>query len=90
MELHEVGCHLSGDGDYGLPVSEFMSWVPWGTDYSKGTLPPSIAFRGSEIAAKFGGVVPDTTLCHPTPMYEFILGSLIFLASLEETRIVQR
>ncbi len=76
--IARVGCHLSGDGDYGLPVSEFMSWVPWGTDYSNGTLPPSIAFRGTDIAAKFGGVVPDTTLMHPTPIYEFILGALIF------------
>lgn len=76
--IARIGCHLSGDGDYGLPVSEFMSWVPWGTDYSQGTLPPSVAFRGSDIAAKFGGVVPDNTLCHPTPMYELILGIGIF------------
>lgn len=76
--IARIGCHLSGDGDYGLPVSEFMSWVPWGTDYSNGTLPPSVAFRGSDIAAKFGGVVPDNTLCHPTPIYEFIIGALIF------------
>ncbi len=76
--IARVGCHLSGDGDYGLPVSEFMSWVPWGTDYSNGTLPPSIAFRGSDLAAKFGGVVPDSTLCHPTPMYEFVFGAVIF------------
>ena len=73
-----IGCHLSGDGDYGLPVSEFMSWVPWGTDYSKGTLPPSIAFRGTDIAQKFGGVVPDNTLCHPTPMYELVFAIVIF------------
>lgn len=76
--IARIGCHLSGDGDYGLPVSEFMSWVPWGTDYSNGTLPPSAAFRGSDIAAKFGGVVPDNTLCHPTPVYEFIIGALVF------------
>ena len=76
--IARVGCHLSGDGDYGLPVSQFMSWVPWGTDYSKGTLPPSIAFRGTDIAAKFGGVVPDNTLCHPTPMYELVFGIIIF------------
>jgi phosphatidylglycerol---prolipoprotein diacylglyceryl transferase len=76
--IARIGCHLSGDGDYGLPVSEFMSWVPWGTDYSNGTLPPSIAFRGSDIAQKFGGVVPDTTLCHPTPIYELIFGVAIF------------
>lgn len=76
--IARIGCHLSGDGDYGLPVSEFMSWVPWGTDYSNGTLPPSIAFRGSDIAQKFGGVVPDTTLCHPTPIYELIFCIAIF------------
>lgn len=76
--IARIGCHLSGDGDYGLPVSEFMSWVPWGTDYSKGTLPPSIAFRGTDIAQKFGGVVPDNTLCHPTPMYELIFAIVIF------------
>jgi phosphatidylglycerol:prolipoprotein diacylglycerol transferase len=76
--IARVGCHLSGDGDYGLPVSEFMSWVPWGTDYSNGTLPPSVAFRGTEIAQKFGGVLPDNTLCHPTPMYELVFAVIIF------------
>ncbi len=75
--IARIGCHLAGDGDYGVPVSEFASWVPWGTDYSNGTLPPSAAFRGTEIAQKFGGVVPDNTLCHPTPVYEFILAVII-------------
>ena len=83
--LARIGCHLSGDGDYGLPVSEFASWVPWGTNYSKGTVPPSAAFHGTEIAKKFGGVVPDNTLCHPTPVYEFIL-ALIILAILWKYR----
>ena len=76
--IARIGCHLAGDGDYGLPVSEFASWVPWGTNYSNGTVPPSAAFRGTEIARKFGGVVPDNVLCHPTPVYEFILGLIIF------------
>jgi phosphatidylglycerol:prolipoprotein diacylglycerol transferase len=76
--IARIGCHLSGDGDYGMPVSEFASWVPWGTNYSNGTLPPSAAFRGTEIAQKFGGTVPDNTLCHPTPVYEFIIGAIIF------------
>jgi phosphatidylglycerol---prolipoprotein diacylglyceryl transferase len=76
--IARVGCHLSGDGDYGLPVSEFMSWVPWGTNYSNGTLPPSVAFRGTELAQKFGGIVPDATLCHPTPMYELVFAIIIF------------
>lgn len=76
--IARIGCHLAGDGDYGLPVSEFASWVPWGTNYSNGTVPPSSAFRGTEIAHKFGGIVPDNTLCHPTPVYEFILAVIIF------------
>ncbi|RPI15956.1 MAG: prolipoprotein diacylglyceryl transferase [Ignavibacteriae bacterium] len=75
--IARIGCHLSGDGDYGMPVSEIASWVPWGTNYANGTLPPSVAFRGTDVAQKFGGVVPDTTLCHPTPVYEFILGLII-------------
>lgn len=75
--IARIGCHLAGDGDYGVPVSEIASWVPWGTNYSNGTLPPSVAFRGTEIAQKFGGVVPDNTLCHPTPIYEFILAVII-------------
>ena len=76
--IARIGCHLSGDGDYGLPVSEFASWVPWGTNYSNGTLPPSAAFRGTDLARKFGGVVPDNTLCHPTPIYELIIAIIIF------------
>lgn len=33
--IARIGCHLSGDGDYGIPISQFASWVPWGTDYWK-------------------------------------------------------
>jgi phosphatidylglycerol---prolipoprotein diacylglyceryl transferase len=77
--IARIGCHLSGDGDYGIPISEFASWVPWGVNYSKGILPPSVAFRGTSIAQKFGGVVPDNTLCHPTPVYELIMGIIIFM-----------
>jgi phosphatidylglycerol:prolipoprotein diacylglycerol transferase len=74
--IGRIGCHLAGDGDYGFPTT-----LPWGTDYSKGTYPPSFAFKGfSEITSKFpGGIVPDTTLCHPTPMYEFLLCGVLFL-----------
>jgi phosphatidylglycerol---prolipoprotein diacylglyceryl transferase len=70
-----IGCHLSGDGDYGMPTS-----LPWGVDYSRGIVPPSFAFRDFPgITAKFpGGIVPDNTLLHPTPIYEFIAGLAIF------------
>ncbi len=74
--IGRIGCHLSGDGDYGLPWDG-----PWATNYSKGVVPPSHAFADTEIAKNYpGGVVPDNTLCHPTPMYEALLSVLIFVA----------
>lgn len=73
--IGRIGCHLAGDGDYGIPTN-----LPWGVDYSKGTYPPSYAFRGTEIAKNYpGGIVPDNTPLHPTPIYEFLLGVIIFL-----------
>ena len=73
--IARLGCHFAGDGDYGFPTD-----LPWGTDYSGGTYPPSQAFRiFPEITSNYpGGVVPDTILCHPTPVYEFLLCLMIF------------
>ncbi|MEX0602913.1 MAG: prolipoprotein diacylglyceryl transferase, partial [Bacteroidota bacterium] len=69
-----LGCHFAGDGDYGFPTT-----LPWGTDYSGGTFPPSQAFRNVPgIAEQYpGGVVPETVLCHPTPVYEFLLCAIM-------------
>jgi phosphatidylglycerol:prolipoprotein diacylglycerol transferase len=72
-----IGCHLSGDGDYGLPTN-----LPWACVYSNGTYPPSLAFRSfPEIVRTYGvnGVVPDTIPVHPTPLYEFLSGVLLFI-----------
>jgi len=72
--IGRIGCHLAGDGDYGLPTS-----LPWGTNYENGIVKPSLMFQGSDIAKNFpSGIVPDNTLLHPTPMYEFLIGVLIF------------
>ena len=73
--IARIGCHLSGDGDYGFPTT-----LPWGTNYSKGTYPPSAAFRNfPEVTSQFpNGIVPDNTLCHPTPVYEFLLCAVLF------------
>lgn len=75
--IARIGCHLSGDGDYGFPTS-----LPWGMEYSNGTYPPSVAFRDfPEIVQKYGigGIVPDTIKVHPAPLYEFISSFLLFL-----------
>jgi phosphatidylglycerol:prolipoprotein diacylglycerol transferase len=74
--IARIGCHLSGDGDYGFPTT-----LPWASVYANGTYPPSLAFRDfPEIVQKYGinGVVPDTIAVHPTPVYEFIVGLLLF------------
>ncbi len=72
--IGRIGCHLSGDGDYGIPTT-----LPWGTNYENGVVKPSLMFRGSDIAASFpDGIVPDNTPLHPTPIYEFIVAVIIF------------
>jgi phosphatidylglycerol:prolipoprotein diacylglycerol transferase len=73
--IARIGCHLAGDGDYGFPTT-----LPWGTDYSNGTFPPSQAFKDfPEITSRFpGGMVPDNVLCHPTPVYELLLCAVLF------------
>jgi phosphatidylglycerol:prolipoprotein diacylglycerol transferase len=72
--IARLGCHLAGDGDYGFPTT-----LPWGTDYSNGTYPPSVAFKDfPEITSQFpGGIVPNNMPCHPTPVYEFIICALM-------------
>jgi phosphatidylglycerol:prolipoprotein diacylglycerol transferase len=71
-----IGCHLSGDGDYGMPTS-----LPWGVDYSKGIVPPSLALKDfSQVTSKYpGGIIPENILLHPTPLYEFLACTIIFL-----------
>lgn len=91
-----IGCHLSGDGDYGIPTD-----LPWGTIYANGTLKPSYALRGyferyPELAEKYDyweksikvlgedrfGVITEFDLfikLHPTPIYEFLIMTLIFV-----------
>ena len=70
-----LACHFSGDGDYGTPTK-----LPWGVDYAKGIDPPSTAFRYlPKIEARYpGGIVPNNTLVHPTPIYEFLACLIIF------------
>ncbi len=75
--IARIGCHLAGDGDYGVPTD-----LPWACVYSNGTYPPSVAFREfPELVAKYGvnGAVPDTIPVHPAPLYEFFSGVLLFV-----------
>lgn len=72
--IGRIGCHLAGDGDYGIPTS-----LPWGTNYENGIVPPSHLFNGTEYASTFpNNIFPDNTPLHPTPIYEFLASLVIF------------
>ncbi len=73
--IGRIGCHLAGDGDYGIPTS-----LPWGMSYSNGVVKPSMMFFGSKYAEKFpNGIMPDDLPLHPTPLYEFFGAVIIFI-----------
>jgi prolipoprotein diacylglyceryl transferase len=63
--IGRIGCLTSGDGDYGIPTS-----LPWGMSFRYPALMPS------DNTCKLYGLSPDCKV-HPTPIYEFIAGSLI-------------
>jgi phosphatidylglycerol---prolipoprotein diacylglyceryl transferase len=63
-----IGCLVSGDGDYGKPTS--WSW-PWGMAFPNGLVPTTTKC----VEAGW----PANCNVYPTPIYEFIAGTLIFL-----------
>lgn len=60
-----LGCLISGDGDYGKPTT-----LPWGMAFPNGLVPTT-------ETCPLWGAAPDCRV-HPTPIYEFIIGLLIF------------
>jgi len=60
-----IGCLISGDGDYGKPTS-----LPWGMAFPHGLVPTTTT------CVQWGW--PADCQVHPTPIYEFVAGLLIF------------
>ncbi len=73
--LGRIGCHLSGDGDWGMPTT-----LPWGVQYPNaivgwnGNTVLKLDSHNHLVSAFYPGVH-----VHPTPIYEAILYTLIFL-----------
>ena len=78
-----IGCHLSGDGDWGIinnaPKPSSLSWLPnwvWAYDY-----PHNVIHAGKYIEGCTGtycNILVDKV--YPTSFYEFVIGmSLFFL-----------
>jgi phosphatidylglycerol:prolipoprotein diacylglycerol transferase len=75
--IGRIGCHLAGDGDYGIPTD-----VPWAVTYPRGTV-PTLAHLNPELRRKYeelfpGRPVPEDIPVHPTPIYEFLAAVGIF------------
>lgn len=60
-----IGCLVSGDGDYGKPTH-----LPWGMAFPDGLVPTT-------STCPLWGAPADCRV-HPTPIYEFIAGVIIF------------
>jgi phosphatidylglycerol:prolipoprotein diacylglycerol transferase len=75
-----IGCHMSGDGDWGIVNlhAKPLSWLPdWLWAY---TYPNNVANEGVQIAncvGKFCNELPQPVW--PTPIYEVLLAFLLFL-----------
>lgn len=80
--MGRVGCHMSGDGDWGIvntaPKPDWMSFLPdWFWSYG---YPHNVLGAGEKIAdctGKYCGVL--TPGVYPTPLYEAIAGIGLFL-----------
>jgi len=75
-----IGCHMSGDGDWGIVNTnpKPFSWLPdWLWAY---TYPNNVAGEGDPIAGcvgKFCNELPQPV--YPTPIYEVIVCFILFL-----------
>jgi phosphatidylglycerol:prolipoprotein diacylglycerol transferase len=76
-----IGCHLSGDGDWGIenvaPKPGWLSWAPdwvWSFKY-----PHNVVNEGVPIPGCTGNFCNELPLpVYPTPFYEVLMGLAIF------------
>lgn len=75
-----IGCHMSGDGDWGIVNAnpKPFSWLPdWLWAY---TYPNNVANEGNHIAGCVGKFCNELPLpVYPTPIYEVIVCFILFL-----------
>lgn len=80
--IGRIGCHLSGDGDWGIVNTatkpEWMSFLPdwiWSYNYPNNVINSGIPIPGCE--GNFCYQLAENV--YPTPFYEIIMAGLIFL-----------
>lgn len=78
--MGRIGCHMSGDGDWGIPNlnPKPFNWLPdwlWAYTYPNNVAGEGVPIPGCE--GKFCNVLPDAV--YPTPIYEVIVCFILFL-----------
>ena len=76
-----IGCHLSGDGDWGIEnLSPKPSWLNWAPDWVWSfKYPHNVVNSGVPIPDCVGQFCNELPLpVYPTPFYEVIMGLVIF------------
>jgi phosphatidylglycerol---prolipoprotein diacylglyceryl transferase len=63
--IGRIGCHVSGDGDWGIETTE-----PWGVAYTNAIF--------GWVHPLTGVPYPPGVKVHPTPIYEFIQALIVF------------
>ena len=80
--MGRMGCHMSGDGDWGIenlnPKPGWLSWAPdwlWAYDYPNNVNNAGVAIEGC-IGEHCNHLVPPV---YPTPLYEIMMAFFLFL-----------
>ncbi|OPZ98819.1 MAG: Prolipoprotein diacylglyceryl transferase [Bacteroidetes bacterium ADurb.Bin408] len=80
--IGRIGCHVSGDGDWGIvntmPMPQWLSFLPdwlWAYDYPHNVLNEGIHIEG--CMGKYCSVLENPVF--PTPLYETLTCILFFL-----------
>ena len=79
--MGRMGCHMSGDGDWGIvnlnPKPGWLSWAPdwlWAYDYPNIVNNAGVAIEGC-IGEHCSHLVPAV---YPTPLYEIMMAGFLF------------
>ncbi|HXI01367.1 MAG TPA: prolipoprotein diacylglyceryl transferase family protein [Sphingobacteriaceae bacterium] len=76
-----IGCHMSGDGDWGIPVpGPKPSWLSWAPDWVWGfKYPHNVINEGVPIPGCVGKYCNElAVMVYPTSFYEVVFGLILF------------
>jgi prolipoprotein diacylglyceryl transferase len=78
--IGRIGCHVSGDGDWGIPNTnpKPVSWMPdwmWSYDYPHNVISEGVPIAGCTADKYCNHLVPSV---YPTPFYEVVMCVALF------------